>query len=353
MHRSIFNNSIFCAYSQSTAGGQLSCQKHEDRMGKRRSEKHIVAKLKRQYLNPKLKYSFSGKSNIKRNLSKKEQKYVSKVLSTIPAYTLHRKAIRKFRRRKIFIPSIDDQWVCDLLDVSKYSRFNSNVKFLLTCIDGFSRFAWVEPIKNKQGSTVTDAFSNILNRAKPRKPRLLQFDKGKEFLNSHFLELLKTNNIQHFCVESELKASLVEVFNKTLFTRIARYLTYKKTKRFVDILQQFVYNYNQTFHKGILTNPSNVNKSNESEIFANQYGGVPMKATKPSVHHIGEKVLVARLRSLFEKGHTTHFKDEPFFIDRIGNTEPRMYYLRDMSGEAVHGGFYQQQLLSIDHVLHA
>lgn len=313
----------------------------------RRSEK--IAKLKRQYLNPKQKYSFAGKPEFEKNVGKKEKRLISKVLASTPAYTLHRKAILKFKRRRIFIPSIDNQWVLDLLEIGKYSRKNKNYRYLLTCIDGFSRYAWVEPIKSKQASKVAVAFQKILDRAKPRKPKLCQFDLGKEFYGKSFLNLLKSNNIKHFSVQSELKASLIEVFNKTLFTRIARYMTHKNSTSFINVLPQFVKNYNNTFHKGIKAIPNQVNKSNEKQIFENQYGSMPLCSLKKSKYSVGQKVLISKIRGHFEKGYTTHFNPEIFFIDRIGHTEPCMYYLRDSSGEPVIGGFYEQQILPISH----
>ena len=317
---------------------------------KRNTVRKIEYKLKRLYLNPKEKTSFGGKSEFKKNLkSKQEKKLVENVLPKIPAYTLHRKAVTKFKRRKVFIPSIDNQWVADLLEIGKYARYNKGYRYLLNILDGFSRFAWVEPIKNKQSSTVAQAFTRVLDRAHPRKPVHIQFDLGKEFIGRPFQNLLKANNIKSFSVHSEIKACLIEAFNKTLFTKIARYMTFKKTKTFIDVLPQFVENYNNSYHKGIKATPSSVCKENEDKIFQNQYGNLSFSATRGRRFEIGDKVLIAKIRGLFEKGHSTHFKPEPFYIDRIKDSEPRMYYLRDCASEPILGGFYEQQLLH--HVL--
>jgi hypothetical protein len=290
---------------------------------------------------------FIKNSKLKRTKTNKD--LVKRVLLGVPAYTLHRKAITKFPRRKIFIPCIDDQWICDLLDIRKYSKYNQGYKFLFTCIDGFSRYAWVEPLKNKSAEVVLDGFKNISKRANPRKCRIIQFDKGKEFLNSKFLDYLKSSNIEHFCVESELKASLIEIFNKTLFTKIARYMTHKKSKMFINILQDFVKNYNNSFHRIIKCTPASVTKETEGDVYMNQYGNIKMKATSEPIFKIGDKVLISKIRGHFEKGYGTHFSPEIFYVDRIGSSEPRMYYLRDQQGEKVLGGFYKQQMLQVSH----
>ena len=65
-------------------------------------------------------------------------------------------------------------------------------------IDVFSRFAFAQPLKNKTGEAVTEAFkTRTLNRA----PMYLQRDKGKEFVNSTFEKYLKHREISFFTRE--------------------------------------------------------------------------------------------------------------------------------------------------------
>src|SRR6266516_7712085 len=85
---------------------------------------------------------------------------------------------RKYKRRAMICVGLDHLWQCDLADLTSLAVHNDGFKFLLTCIDCFSRYAWVIPIKNKRASTVTEAFASILEH---RKPTFLQSDKGSEF----------------------------------------------------------------------------------------------------------------------------------------------------------------------------
>ena len=43
------------------------------------------------------------------------------------------------------------------------SKFNKRFRFLLCVIDIFSKHAWVVPLKDKKGVTITNAFQKILN----------------------------------------------------------------------------------------------------------------------------------------------------------------------------------------------
>jgi len=47
----------------------------------------------------------------------------------------------------------------------------------------------------------------------------------------------------------------VERFNKTIRDKINLYLYSKKTKKYIDVLQDLVYNYNNTLHSKIGMNP--------------------------------------------------------------------------------------------------
>ena len=135
-------------------------------------------------------------------------------LQSKDTYTLHKPVRYDFPRNRVIVTGIDDHWQADLADISSLARFNKGYKFLLTCIDVFSKFAWVVPLKNKSGESLVNGFQIILDTG--RSPEKLQTDKGTEFLNHNFQSLLKENSIHFFTTNSELKASVVERLNRTL-----------------------------------------------------------------------------------------------------------------------------------------
>ena len=124
--------------------------------------------------------------------------------------------------------------------------FNKGYKFLLTCIDVFLKFAWVIPLNNKSGESLVNGFQSMLNTG--RSPEKLQTDKGTEFLNCNFQSFLKEKNIHVFTTNGELKASVVECFNCTLKTRMWKYFTAKNTRVYINILQDIVQEYNNSYH---------------------------------------------------------------------------------------------------------
>ena len=179
--------------------------------------------LRKIYYIPREAASFSGIQGLKKASHTKEKKLKTKQvvqwLSTQDTYTLHKPVWHNFSRSKVAVGGIDVQWQADLADVSWLASKNHVIKYLLTCIDIFSKYAWVEPLTSKTGTSLVTAFKHIFES--DRKPLVLQTDQGKEFVNTTFQQFLKTQDIDYFTTyNEEIKASVVERFNRTLKTKM-------------------------------------------------------------------------------------------------------------------------------------
>jgi len=160
-------------------------------------------------------------------------------LSKHDAYTLHKPRRLHFPRRRTYSKGIADLYQIDLVDLSSLAHFNDGMRYLLICIDVFSKRAWAVPIRTKSARIVADAFEKILADGKCS---MLQSDKGPGFLNSNFQNMLKRHDIKFYTSENEdLKAAVVERFNRTLKMKMYRYFTYKNTKRYVDVLDDLLH----------------------------------------------------------------------------------------------------------------
>lgn len=208
-----------------------------------------------------------------RNLARYSKTSIHKAkqfLTAQPAYTLHRPIRRKFLRRKTFAKGINDLFQADIADMTNVSRYNDNNRYLLTCIDVFTKFAFAVPLKTKTANEVTNAFENQILSV--RKCNFLQTDKGSEYVNSTFQKMLTKHKIRWYSSENDdIKAACVERFNRTLKERIYRYFTYKNTNRYVDVLPDILHSYNSTWHRSIGMAPVEVTKENEPEVAARLY----------------------------------------------------------------------------------
>ena len=109
------------------------------------------------------------------------------------AEELPKPIIKKFIKRTVYSGFKDNIWGADLADMQLTSKFNTT--FSLWVIDIFSKYAWVVPLKDKKGITITNAFQKILKES-AWKPNKVWIDEGSEFYNNSFKNWIKDNDIQ-------------------------------------------------------------------------------------------------------------------------------------------------------------
>lgn len=275
-------------------------------------------------------------------------------LKTQDTYTLHRPIRRNFQRNATVVYGIDDQWQADLVDMQEWRNENRGYNYLLTCIDIFSKYAWVRPLKSKSGTDVVKAFSSIFDDPntesairKNRFPRALQTDKGKEFFNNSARRLFQDYEIEHFATENETKAAVIERFNRTLKTKMWRYFTEMGNHDYISVLPQFLQSYNASKHRTIGMAPREVLPEHEKTLWNRMYGS----KEKPDdfKFEIGELVRISKFKAHFEKGYHSNWTDEIFKIVARSKGKPRsIYKLSDVEGEAISGSFYEDELQVID-----
>lgn len=248
---------------------------------------------------------------------------------------LTRPVINKYKRRSVITTYNNDIWSADLLDVSNMSKSNNNIKFLLIIIDVYSRYAYVIPLKSKNGDDVLNGFKSI-----DKTPKNLWVDEGKEFYNSEMKKYCKEHDINMYHTYTGLKSVYAERFNRTLRDLIFTYLHSNDIKNYLNGLSNIVENYNSTYHKSIKETPYNVyvkNKLPKHKVYMED---------EEAKFNIGEYVRKVVVKKLFEKGFTAKWSEDIYIINKIDDsTLPIMYGLKNLQGVIVKGKFYKNQLL--------
>lgn len=116
---------------------------------------------------------------------------IMEFLKAQQTYQRHEGPAAREVMKPIVTNQVNERWQIDLLDLSKFKSYNNNYEYLLTCIDHFSKFAWVKPLRNKGAQRVTQAFAAILQEDswEGGQPKYLQSDNGGEFNNEHMQRL--------------------------------------------------------------------------------------------------------------------------------------------------------------------
>ncbi|KAL9987907.1 hypothetical protein ACROYT_G002288 [Oculina patagonica] len=273
-----------------------------------------------------------------------------KVLERDLGYTLHKPRRRRFATLPVLVFNVDQQWVADLVETQPLSKYNKGHRYLLNVIDVLSKYAWVEPLKDKTGKTVSDAFAKILKRADGRKPQNLQTDDGKEFYNKTFAALMKREGIHHFSTAGDTKASIVERFNRTLKERMYRYFTAKNTLSYLPVLQALVKGYNGSHHRSIGTSPEKVTASNERKVWERLYAKrlSSGKRERKTALKVGERVRLNKKFRTFEKGYLPGWTEEVFVIREVRPGPPvTTYKIQELDDSAVRGTFYKEDLQKV------
>ena len=95
---------------------------------------------------------------------------------------------------KVYLQFKDNIWGVDLADLQSLSKKNKGIKYLLCAIYLFSKYAFIVPLKDKKGISITNAFKKIIKQS-ARKPNKIWVDQGGEFYNRDFKKWLSDNDI--------------------------------------------------------------------------------------------------------------------------------------------------------------
>ena len=155
----------------------------------------------------------------------------------------------------------------DLVDVSRQQSDSDGVLYLLSTIDVLSKYAYLMPLKTKEGNKVARAADQIFD---DRKPQQCYTDRGQEFKSVAFKNLLRECRNRHFFAGGSGKATVVERFHRTMRAHIGRYQYKKNTMKYIDVLPELVKGY-KTYHHSIQMRPVDITEDNEHVTYEHLY----------------------------------------------------------------------------------
>ena len=106
---------------------------------------------------------------------------------------------------------------------------------------------------------------------------------------------------------------------------------------YYDVLDDVVNKYNNTRHSTIKMKPIDV-RDNNKRVYIDEDN------EKDSRFNVGDRVKISKFKSIFAKGHTPNWSSEIFIVDKINDTVPYTYNLKDLNDEEIIGSFYDQEL---------
>ena len=250
----------------------------------------------------------------------------------------------KFPRRRIIVNYPYQIFMSDLIEYSQSGmRFaNQGYVYILIFIDCFTRKVFARPLKKKNAIEMSHAINSILNDLE-NYPNSIITDEGLEYYNSKVRTIFANHAIHHYSIKTKMKASIVERFNRTIKSRFQKYFEAYKTKKWINVLPEFISNYNRTYHRSIGMSPDQVTDKNSKQVFEKLYPNIHLKVVPRLL--VGDKVRILKEKSIFEKGYSKSWSEEIYRIRKVKQTAGRVWYeIETLNSERVPGIKYYWEL---------
>jgi hypothetical protein len=219
----------------------------------------------------------------------------------------------------IISPSLRNNYQMDIMYLPNPS-LNKNYKYLLTCIDVYSRYIFVEPLKLKSGEVIFEAIKKLFSEN--GKPVNLNLDLGKEFIYNPFKKYCDDNNITlwYSDTEQENKNAIIERLHRTIRNMILKYEV-STNHSYIDVLQDLIKNYNTTYHNTIKNTPLDIWKGKDKN----------KQSHKIIIHTIKEGDNVRHLvkKKIFDKKSSTATYTKKIYT--VSKVDGNSYYLDDLT----------------------
>lgn len=289
---------------------------------------------------------------------------ILKFLDNQESYQLNKPYIKNKIVKPIISTRKNQRWAMDLMVLIKQSNQNNGYQYILAVIDTFSKFVWAVGLKEKGAKTVADALEDII-LISGSSPKLLQSDNGSEFKNKEMDKVIERFNIKQIFSQpySPQSNGIIENWNK--YAKNALRLHFIKTdkKRWIDELNQIVYNWNTSKHGITQETPSDIAETDDIEILSEVRNRIKDNAQKilntqaklPPLE-IGQFVRVSKFttrdgrRDKWEKMNSNWSKEIYKIVNITEDTNYKRarYTLEKENGEAVKKQYYRDDLQLID-----
>ena len=136
---------------------------------------------------------------------------------------------------------------------------------------------------------------------------------------------------------NEVKSVVVERFIRTLKNKLYKHMTAINKNVYYHVLDDIVNKYNNTKHSTIKMKPKDV-KNGNNRVYIDEHN---KKSTRFNVE---DSFRISKFKNIFAKGYNPNWSKEIFIINKINDTVPYTYNLKDLNGEEIIGSFYDREL---------
>ena len=245
-----------------------------------------------------------------RNL-KVTMKQVQDFLANQETYQLHRRK-PKHISRPITTGAPQSEYQMDLLDMSKFWHDNGGNRWILICVDIFSRRASAQAMKDKKAETCLKALKEVLKEL--GKPDIIVHDSGSEYKGAVAKYLKEEGILQRVTQPLDHHIlGIIDRFSQTIKVIIYKYFTHNDTTKWIDELPKIIKNYNMQVHSSL--GGMNPNDANKYASDVRKVQSERMEKREPvKKFNVGDTVKIKIHKGTFAKGYTINWSTDNYTI---------------------------------------
>lgn len=244
----------------------------------------------------------------------------------------------------------------DIIDMGDNASHGK--RYILTLIDTFTKQAFVVALNKKNTESVLKGFKTLLNELSKsdKSIKVLQTDNGGEFINAKMKKFLKEKNIKlNTGIPGRPQAQgIIERFNGTLKDYIQKDKTATGKKQWPVYLQQYVNNYNNSYHSTIKTSPNKAIEIPHTVARNIKQRAVSKKLVRINKLKVGDKVRVKIFKGKLDKSSSQNFSKSIYTIYRVVNSKTPFrattYRINNSQGSIIKNLYTANDLLKISKV---
>ena len=132
------------------------------------------------------------------------------------------------------------------------------------------------------------------------------------------------------------KSVVAERFIRTLKNNLYKHMAATAKNMYYNVLDNVVNKYNNTKHSTIKMKPTDV--GDNKRVYIDE------RNEEDSRFKVGDRVRICKFKNIFAKGYTPNWSREIFIVNKINDTVPHTYNIKDLNDEEIIGSFYDREL---------
>ena len=234
-------------------------------------------------------------------------------------------------KKKVYLPIFSDKpyaFQIDLTFFPRYKKQNDNYYVLYTAININTRFAFAYYCKTKDMTTILDLLKKqeaktIINS--------ITCDEGTEFKNKEFQDYCSKNEIEMYFVKNDShKLGIINRFHRTIKDKLTKYFSANDTVRWIDAIDDIIYNYNHSVNRGIGIEPYKVNSFIENELVQDNKEKTKAIEILQIIIKVGDRVRIKKKDELFGDKMKSKYSNTIWEVVKVKSST---LYVKNPKGE--------------------